>query len=134
MVVKADAYGLGAKKICKTLSSVADYFAVSSVSEFFDIKWLTNKPILLLDPIYENITKIVRFGCEICVSNLDQFEIIKKEARRNKKLAYKIHIKINSGMNPFGFKNLDDIITVANGATNTQNILIVGVFSHYFDA
>ena len=134
MVVKADAYGLGAKKICKTLSSVADYFAVSSVSEFFDIKWLTNKPILLLDPIYENITKIVRFGCEICVSNLDQFEIIKKEARRNKKLVYKIHVKINSGMNRFGFKNIDDIIKVFEAVSKTQNIFIVGVFSHYFDA
>ena len=134
VVVKADAYGLGAKKICKTLSSVVDYFAVSSVKEFFEIMSLTKKPILLLDPIYENITKVARFGCEICVSNLSQFELVLKESKRNKKLAYKIHIKINSGMNRFGFNSLDDIMKVIEVSSRTQNIFISGVFSHFFDA
>jgi len=134
VVLKANAYGLGAKKICKTLSSVADYFAVSSVAEFFEIRWLTNKPILLLDPIYENITKIASFGCEFCVSNLTQFELVKKEAKRHKNIVYKIHIKLNTGMNRFGFKNLDDVLKVVEDSLKTQNIFISGVFSHYFDA
>jgi len=134
VVVKANAYGLGAKKICKTLSGVADYFAVSSVKEFFDIKWLTNKPILLLDPIYENITKVARFGCEFCVSNLSQIELVLKEAKRNKKVVYKIHIKINSGMNRFGFSSIDDIMKVLELSSKTQNIFVFGVFSHFFDA
>lgn len=116
------------------MSSVADYFAVSSVAEFFEIRWLTNKPILLLDPIYENITKIASFGCEFCVSNSTQFELVKKEAKRNKNVVYKIHIKLNTGMNRFGFKKLDDVLSVIEYAAKTQNIFISGVFSHYFDA
>lgn len=134
VVVKANAYGLGAKKICKTLNVFADYFAVSSKNEFFEIKNLTTKPILLLDPIYENITKLVSFGCEICVSNLTQFELIKVEANKNKSIVYKIHIKINSGMNRFGFNKIDDIIKVIEECQKTQNIFIRGVFSHYFNA
>ena len=134
VVVKADAYGLGAKKICKTLSPVVDYFAVSSVKEFFEIMSLTKKPILILDPIYENITKVARFGCEFCVSNLVQFEQVLKESKRNKKVAYKIHIKINSGMNRFGFNSLDDIMKVLELSSKTQNIFVSGVFSHFFDA
>ena len=133
-VVKADAYGLGARKICKTIGSVVDYFAVSSAKEFFDIKNLTNKPILILCPIYENITKLARFKCEFCVSNKEQFELFKTEAKRNKNIVYKIHLKINSGMNRFGMTSVHDIIDIVESCQKTQNIFICGIFSHFFDA
>ena len=37
VVVKANAYGFGSKKICRALNFLADYFAVSSKTEFFEI-------------------------------------------------------------------------------------------------
>lgn len=132
--MKADAYGLGAKKICKTISPVVDYFAVSCAREFLDIKNLTNKPILILSPIYENITKLAMTKCEFCVSNKEQFRLFLYEAKRNKNVVYKIHIKINSGMNRFGFVSCDDIINLIEECQKTQNIFICGVFSHFFDA
>lgn len=107
---------------------------MSSKNEFFEIKNITNKPILILDPIYENITKLAAIGGEICVSNMAEFELLKIEAKRNKKVIYKIHIKINTGMNRFGFNSLSDIMQVIEVSQKTQNIFIRGVFSHFYDA
>ena len=42
-------------------NDLVDYFAVSSVDEFLEIKNIVTKPILILEPIYENITKIAEF-------------------------------------------------------------------------
>ena len=132
MVVKADAYGLGAKKICKTLSSVADYFAVSSPREFFDIKWLTNKPILLLDPIYENITILAKNGAVFSVCNNESFQVIFESAKKHKDVNFCFHIAINTGMNRFGFSCMADVVEIFKIVQKTQNLFICGVFSHYF--
>ncbi len=131
-VVKADCYGLGAKKVCKEIDDLVDYFAVSSESEFLEINSVVTKPVLILDPIYENITKLARLNCEFCVSNFVQFEKILKLAKRNKNVLYKIHLKINTGMNRFGFADKNEIIETFNIIQKTQNISIIGVFSHFY--
>lgn len=131
-VVKADCYGLGAKQICKEIDFLVDYFAVSSEREFLEIERVVTKPILILDPIYKNITKLAKRNCEFCVSNFAQFEKILKLSKRNKNTKYKIHIKVNTGMNRFGFSCVDEIVKIFNYLQKTQNILIIGVFSHFY--
>ena len=74
-VVKADAYGFGSKRIARVINDDVDYFAVSSRKEFFEIKRFVTKPILILDPIYKNITILARNDCEFCVSNLFQLDL-----------------------------------------------------------
>lgn len=131
-VVKADAYGLGSKKICKAINDFIDYFAVSSKREFLEIKKLVSKPILLLSPIYENITILAKSSCEFCISNIFQLERFLKLAKRSKNVVYNVHIAINSGMNRFGFSGLSEINYAINKIQKTQNIKIKGVFSHYY--
>ena len=131
-VVKADAYGLGARKICAEIDDVVDYFAVSSQVEFFEIKKVVTKPILLLDPIYENITNAAKQNCEFCVSNMTQFEKILKLANVNKNVFYRLHLAFNSGMNRFGFNKAEDILECFRKIKKTQNISIIGVFSHFY--
>lgn len=134
LVVKANAYGFGDKKICKFVEKEIDYFAVSCESEFLRVRAVTKKPILLLDPIYENITKLAKQSAEFCVPNLKAFYIILKEAKRHKLINYKIHLAINTGMNRFGFNNKNEIIEISEKIKKVQNISILGVFSHYFQA
>lgn len=131
-VVKADAYGLGAKKICSEINDIVDYFAVSSEKEFLEINSLVTKPILLLDPIYENITILARQNCEFCVSNLMQFNLILGLAEKNKNINFKIHISFNTGMNRFGFTNKEDVLKIFSIVEKTQNVSIFGVFSHFY--
>lgn len=134
-VVKADAYGLGAKKISKFLDEFVDYFAVSSASEFFDIKKHVTKPILILDPIYDKATilKLILNDAELMVSNMIEFELIKNIVIKTKLYA-RVHLCLNTGMNRFGFKDDDSINKVIDEIQKTQKISICGVFSHYFEA
>lgn len=131
-VVKADAYGFGAKKICREIDDLVDYFAVSSKEEFMSIKNIVSKPILLLEPIYENITKIARHGCEFCVSNVTQLNTIYSIALKNKNIKFKLHLAINTGMNRFGLNDKNDVLEIIRKVQKTQNISIFGVFSHFY--
>ena len=131
-VVKADAYGVGSRRLCSEINDIVDYFAVALEKEFLEIKNYITKPVLILDPIYKNITKLAKRDLEFCVSNICQFEIFYKLAKRNKDVTYKIHLAINSGMNRFGFSNFDEVIKVFKRCQKAQNILIIGIFSHFY--
>lgn len=131
-VVKADCYGLGARKICSEIDDVVDYFAVATDREFFELKNRVSKPILLLDPIYKNITNLAKLKCEFCVSNFVQFEKIFKLAKINKNIKFKIHLAYNTGMNRFGFNSLYEIEEIFLLLQKAQNISIIGIFSHFY--
>ena len=131
-VVKADAYGLGARKICAEIDELVDYFAVSSEEEFFEISGIVKKPILLLDPVYENITKLAKAGCEFCVSNLTQMKLLLILAKKKKEVLFKIHLAFNTGMNRFGFNLKEEVLECFNLFKKTQNVSIIGVFSHFY--
>ncbi len=133
-VAKANCYGLGAKKVCEYVNDDVDYFAVSCEEEFFQIQKIVKKPILILNPIYENITKIARANGEICVCNQESFEKVLSVAKQNNNVIYKIHIAVNTGMNRLGFSDEEDVLNVFKICEKVQNISILGVFSHYFNA
>lgn len=132
-VAKANCYGLGAKKICKTLNDFVDYFAVSSAKEFYQIKGITNKPIIILDPVLCGVKKLIKAGAELSISNIESLKyLLKIQDEISDKI--KVHIAVNTGMNRFGFKTKHEIFNVINLIKKTQKIIILGVFSHYFDA
>lgn len=130
-VVKADAYGLGSRRICRAINDYVDYFAVASKREFFMIKNQVSKPILILDPIYKNITILAKRNCEFCVSNFIQLKKFLSLAKRNKNVIYQIHLAFNTGMNRFGFCDKEMILELINILQKTQNIIIKGIFSHF---
>lgn len=133
-VAKANCYGLGAKKICGFMNQFADMFAVSSGYEFFKIKRVTNKPILILDPVYENITKLAMCDAVFTVSNFESLNMILNSAKSNLKTKFKIHLAYNTGMNRFGFSKIKEIVKVFEICKKVQNIYILGVFSHFYCA
>lgn len=123
---------MGDKKICKIVDGLIDYFAVASADEFLRIKNCVTKPILILHPIYKNITILAKKSAEFCVCNFESFKAVLNEAQVNKNVKYKIHIAINTGMNRFGFSCVKDICEVFKICEKTQNIIILGVFTHYY--
>ena len=131
-VVKANAYGLGARVISREINELVDYFAVSSEEEFLEIKNIVSKPILLLDPIYENITKLAQYNCEFCVSNFKQLQLIISLAKINNCLNFRLHLAFNTGMNRFGFNSEKEILECFKLLEKTQNIAINGIFSHFY--
>lgn len=131
-VVKANAYGMGAKKVCEAVNDIVDYFAVSSEDEFLEVCETATKPILLLDPIYENITNLAKLNCEFCVSNFHQLKIILAEAEKNLSVKFKLHLAFNTGMNRFGFNRETEVLKVFKMIEKTQNVSIFSVFSHFY--
>lgn len=133
MVIKANAYGFGAEKICENLSELVDCFAVSSRYEFFKINEKTDKPIIVLDPVYNGVKELIESGAELTISNIKNcYDIINVCKKYN--LKARVHIALNTGMNRFGFCDLGEIKKLVLLLEKTQNIVICGVFSHYFNA
>lgn len=133
VVAKANAYGLGAKVICNALDDCSDYFAVSSAKEFYEIKSVVTKPVLILDPVYENVVSLIEAGAELTISNFESLETICKFAGVAKKMC-KVHIVVNTGMNRFGFKTFHEFEKAVSILVKIKYISIVGVFSHFYEA
>ena len=133
MVIKANAYGFGGKTVSKFCNGLVDYFAVSCVREYYEIITNITKPVLILEPVYEGIESLIESGAELTISNYESLDKVLLAVSKSDKCC-KVHIAINSGMNRFGFKRTIDILNVVNILQKTQNIVICGVFSHYFMA
>lgn len=133
MVIKANAYGFGGKTVSKFCNGLVDYFAVSCAREYYEIITNITKPVLILEPVYEGIESLIESGAELTISNYESLDKVLLAASKSDKYC-KVHIAINSGMNRFGFKRIIDILNVVNILQKTQNIVICGVFSHYFMA
>ncbi len=110
-VVKADAYGHGAVKVAETASEAgADFLGVALLEEAEEIRSAGVKtPIALLYP--ENIPRsveAVKRGFYLTVSDTGTlYEITKRSGNYSQPVRY--FIKINTGMNRYGFKYKNEI-------------------------
>lgn len=137
-VVKADAYGHGAKRLSKEFSKLgADWFAVSNLEEAMQIRKAgVNKPILILGYTPVNMVKI------LSDNNISQAAISEEYAKKlsltaekiNKKV--KIHIKLDTGMNRIGILNQNDIqrknaVKAIENILNMNGVIVEGLFTHF---
>lgn len=130
-VVKANAYGHGAVKVCKRIENGVDYFAVASEEEgsVLRLNGIT-KPILVLCPSDENISLCVKRDLTIGVGSTYQ-------AREVRNVFDKlggscpIHIQIDSGMNRFGFSN---VLDVKKALSIFDGLCVNGVYSHVYSS
>ena len=97
-MVKANAYGVGDKQVVKVLNNYVDYFGVACFFEAQKIKRYTNKKILIVGPL-EYRKMYSRFSYT-CSSVNDVIFCVKQNKRLN------IHLKVNSGMNRYGFSSI----------------------------
>lgn len=121
-MVKADAYGIGAKTVVKLLNDYVDYFGVACFFEANSIKRYTNKKILIVGPVErKRIDERFSYTC-------NGIEDLKYIASKNKNVS--IHLKVNSGMNRYGIKNLKEFI-VCLQFIKTNKLKLEGVFTHF---
>lgn len=131
-VVKADAYGHGAVGIARILEPLVDYFAVSLVEEGIELRLSgIQKPVLVLIPTdYEGAVRASRYSLTLTIAG---FNDIKNVDRAKKATASDVecHIKLNTGMNRFGF-NFNEA-EVACHAISGCGIKISGCYSHFYN-
>ncbi|MBQ9795508.1 MAG: alanine racemase [Clostridia bacterium] len=121
-MVKANAYGVGDIEVVKTLNEYADFFGVACFFEAKRIKTHTSKPILILGSVEkQEIDESFRYSCV-------DIEDLKFLISLNKPI--KIHLKINSGMNRYGFKDVKQFKKALNMISQSK-LILEGVFTHF---
>lgn len=128
-VVKSNAYGCGYYKVIETMEkSGINFFAVGNINEALEVRKYTNKGILILTPILPtDIDTAINNNISITIDDLDYL----KELSNKENL--KIHIKVNTGMNRFGTKDINVIKEIIN-YSNENNIEVEGLYTHLYYA
>ena len=126
-VIKDNAYGHGAVKLGLLYEELgADYFAVSNIKEALELRKANIKtPIIILGftPI-DFINEVVDNNITQCVFSLEYAKEI-----NDLNLKVKCHLKVDSGMNRIGFKDVDEM----EEAYKLNNLDFEGIFTHFSD-
>lgn len=121
-MVKANAYGVGMKETVKIIDQFVDYYGVACFFEAKKLLRITKKKILILGHSDEiKISPQLSYSC----NSLDD---VKTLLKRNKEI--NIHIKINTGMNRYGFKSFMQFWQALNLIKNSK-LNFEGLYTHF---
>ncbi|EDP96729.1 alanine racemase [Kordia algicida OT-1] len=131
-VVKAFGYGSDAIEVAKFLQDElnVDYFAVAYIREgaYLRAAGITT-PILVLHPQIVNLKHAIAYNLEPSLYNDRIFNAFAKEAAKQGKKDYPVHLKFNTGLNRLGFFHTDTDYIFKKLKTLSQ-IKAVSLFSH----
>lgn len=128
-VVKSDAYGLGANTIIKTLKKAkVNYFVFEKYKEYLQsVEVIENANVLIMESISLNqIQQEKNYNVAYTINSyIDAIKI--KDI--NKKI--KIHIRVDTGMNRFGIRNIEEFKKIINILKTNENIYLEGLYTHF---
>lgn len=131
-VVKANAYGHGSIEVVKHLySKGVRFFAVSLIEEADELrKHFTDIDILIMGVAHkEDFEHCAKNNYTITLSNIDQVDGCMGLGQ-----TLKAHIKVDTGMNRLGFKDLNEIKEVVSFLDTHSCINLEGIFTHFATA
>jgi alanine racemase len=134
-VVKADAYGHGARECARRLEAEgADWFAVALPEEGVALREAgVTKPILCLEGFWEGQAALcVRHTLTPIIFRLDVAEQFDRAAREAGTVA-EIHVKIDTGMNRLGVR-ADDAAEFAARLCDFKKLRVGGLLTHFASA
>lgn len=130
-MVKADAYGLGALEVAKTLQSFgASYLAVAVIDEGVELRQSgVTMPIIVLNPITNRFDALVRYNLEASVFSIEELERIEEGVSPHTDSPVNVHLKIDTGMHRVGFTE-DEFPAMIARLKTSNKLRPVSVFSH----
>lgn len=131
-VIKADAYGHGAKAIGNFLKDKVDYFGVATIEEAVELrKSNISIPILILGYTSpkQNID-LINYDITQTVYSIEMAEEISKTAIKLGKKS-KVHIALETGMNRIGFKVSRESVEDVKTISKMENLILEGMFTHF---
>jgi alanine racemase len=134
-VVKADAYGHGARECARRLEAEgADWFAVALPEEGIELRDAgVAKPILCLEGFWEEQAALcVRECLTPIIFRLDTAEALDRAAREAGAVA-EVHVKIDTGMNRLGVR-AEGAAEFAARLRDFKNIRVGGLLTHFASA
>lgn len=127
-MIKADAYGLGALEIARSLETAqVSYLAVAVADEGKHLRQAgIQKPIIVMNPAPDSLDTLIRYNLGAEVYSMDMLRIF-AEQTANEEYPH-LHLKVDSGMHRLGFR-LEDIPEIVEVMRHYQ-IRLETVFSH----
>lgn len=135
IVVKADAYGLGAVQVAKTLEAEGcRHFATAYLQEAVELRENGIKsPILILGSVLEDEAALaIEYGFEVAVSDAYTAEQFGRAAH-GWGSPLQVQIAVDVGMSRFGIRlenRLDEAVREAEQIIGNSSLRVRGVFSH----
>jgi len=126
-VLKANAYGHGIEVITKELNQYDQItiIAVATLNEALKIKEMTNKEILILGYLENNLLEIaVNNDFIVTIFEIEQAQIINKIKRS------KVFVKVDTGFHRLGKAPSNDFLKEIIQINSLENIIIEGIYTH----
>lgn len=129
VVIKANAYGHGAKRVAEATRDIADYFAVATIEEAIQLREDNIKnPILILGYVSpEYFSDLVKYDIEQTVFDYESAVLLAQAGG-------KAHIAIDTGMGRIGFPPTDESCEVIKRIASLDGIKLEGIFTHFATA
>ncbi len=121
-MIKANAYGVGDRQVVQILEEYVDFWGVACFFEANRIRKITNKKILIVGVIEKDFVDD-RFSYS-CGDLDDVMFLIGLKKNIN------IHLKVNSGMNRYGFKDMGEFKKALSLISNS-NLNLEGLYTHF---
>jgi alanine racemase len=128
-VVKSNAYGHGTTSVVRSLSTIADRFAVDSIDEANVAAAHTKKPILILGyTLRDRLQEAVRRGYGLTTYASETIEVLSKIATTRHPA--KLHLKIETGTSRQGILPTD-LPQFIRRILKNKHLRIEGVSTHF---
>jgi len=134
-VVKADAYGHGAREVAKYIEDIVDWFGVALFEEGIELRKVgIKKPVLVMGSVFplDNFRLCFKYDLTPTISSYYSAEYLSKLALRYGK-DQRVHIKVDTGMGRIGI-NIKRAYETIKRISKLNGIKIDGVFSHLAQA
>jgi alanine racemase len=130
-MVKAASYGAGTWEIAQELEKEGTtYLAVAYASEGIELREAgIGTPIMVMNPDGSSIEALLRFDIEPEVSNLEFLQRYLRAARLAGLPAYRVHLKLETGMGRLGFTE-PDLPGLIKVLAQHPDMQVVSVMSH----
>ncbi|MCR3905524.1 MAG: alanine racemase [Tenericutes bacterium] len=131
-VIKANAYGHGAIEVMKHLyDQGVRYCAVSLLEEALELRaHFDDIDILMLGPVMENDILVCSLNhIEFTIYDYHVYESVLKF-----KHSMICHLKVDTGMSRYGFKDVEQISHVVSDLQKQKHVELKGIFTHFATA
>jgi alanine racemase len=135
-VLKADAYGHGAKAVARTLERAGSAgICVALIEEGIELREAGIQiPILVMGGHYTGAwSELLRHGLTPVLSRKDQIESLAEEVRESGGPAFGVHIKLDTGMARLGVP-MRELGAFASALASCRELELDGVMTHFASA
>lgn len=131
-MVKADAYGHGAKSIVKLLKDKCEWFGVVNYKEAKLVRKIAESAKILNVGKDKKYKLLIENNIDISVDNIVELRGIESVCSKFI-LCARVHIEVNTGMNRYGVKSINEFVKMLKFIKHSNYIKLIGLFTHFYD-